>query len=146
MRSRRAWAAVAVLFGAASARGQSPPLFPEFAVNSGTSGNQTNPSVGIDADGNFIVVWQNPSDPYFRNFDASGAAGAADASVATTGFQSRPRVARNASGASVVAFVGPEGGCCTDTFGRRYDTSGADGAQFHVNTYTTGYQQAPAVA
>ena len=84
--------------------GQSPPLFPEFPVNSVTSGNQRRSSVAIDDAGNFIVVWQNPADPYFRNFDPSAVAGSAESSVAVTGFQSHPRVARNASGASVVVF------------------------------------------
>ena len=65
-------------------------------------------------------------------------------SVATTGFQSRPRVARNASGASVGALRRARRAAAAPTPSPAASTRAAPiGALFHVNTYTTGYQQAP---
>jgi hypothetical protein len=43
--------------GAQNAHAQPVPLANEFVVNSYTTGHQYGPSVGRDADGNFVVVW-----------------------------------------------------------------------------------------
>jgi hypothetical protein len=49
---------IAVLsVGARQAQAQPVPLGDEFVVNSYTTGRQSVPSVGRDADGNFVVVW-----------------------------------------------------------------------------------------
>src|SRR5204862_7336488 len=49
----------------------------EFRVNTGTVKDQSMPAVGIDADGNFTVVWQSNvqdySDVYAQRFSAAGA-------------------------------------------------------------------------
>jgi hypothetical protein len=66
----------------------------------------------------------------------------------TTYFQGRPEVASDASGNFVVVWVGDQqDGSYFGIFGQRYDASGtAQGAEFQVNSYTTGLQAFPAVA
>ena len=51
----------------------------EFQVNTETAGNQTRPSVAMDAAGNFIVVWEGPNsvadtneDVFAQRFDSTG--------------------------------------------------------------------------
>jgi hypothetical protein len=73
----------------------------EFQANTYTSGPQNQPEVGMDAAGNFVVVWRSRD----QDGDAFG------------------------------------------IFARRYDSGGnPQGAEFQVNTYTTGQQRAPDVA
>src|SRR5206468_323747 len=66
----------------------------------------------------------------------------------TTGSQRRPAVAADAAGNFVVVWVSQDqDGSGDGVFARRYDRTGIPvGPEFRVNTYTTGYQGAPAVA
>ena len=55
------------------------PLGEEIQINTTSSGNQKEPSVAMDMDGNFIVVWQGPGlieqdkeDIFARLFDSNG--------------------------------------------------------------------------
>ena len=132
--------------GPAAATAQTPPLFPEFAVNSYTTGDQKASCAAIDGSGNFAVVWQSTSNPFRRSFDSNGVAGAAESAVATSGFPAQPRAATNSSGDSVVVWTGFDGVCCSDTFAQRFNSSGPVGSAFQVNTYTTGYQDKPSAA
>lgn len=89
----------------------------EFRVNSTNSGNQSNGSIAMDADGNFIVVWKGngvgDSDGIFgRRFTAAGNA------IDTNEFrvnadlaraQYDPAVSMNASGAFVVTWDNNQG-------------------------------------
>jgi hypothetical protein len=120
----------------------------EIAVNTATTGNQTAPDVGIDAAGNFVVVWvddtaDGSSDGvYGQRFLADGSAAGSQFRVAgtTADKQHQPAVAMNASGAFVVVWTSEN----RDTllgllapsdavFGQRYDTTGlAQGGEFRV--------------
>jgi hypothetical protein len=64
----------------------------------------------------------------------------------TTGNQSGPAVASDAAGNFVVAWNDYAEEGSIGLFARRFDGAGNPGAVFHVNTYTTGIQAAPAVA
>src|SRR5262249_62354712 len=66
----------------------------------------------------------------------------------TSGYQSQPRVCRNAAGDFVVVLVSRgQDGSAGGIFGQRYDRVGAaQGGEFQVNDYTTGPQERPAVA
>jgi len=48
----------------------------EFQINTATAGNQTEPSVAMDAEGNFVVTWHGPGvseeDIFARRFDPNG--------------------------------------------------------------------------
>jgi hypothetical protein len=66
----------------------------------------------------------------------------------TTGYQTHPSVAADASGNFLVVWDGygqDDGGF--GVFGQRYDSSGSpQGAELHINSFTTGNQRWPAVA
>src|SRR5262245_45567182 len=65
----------------------------------------------------------------------------------TTGNQTLPSVAADASGNFVVVWHTPGDGSNLGIFGQRYASDGAPlGPEFRVNTFITGYQFAPKVA
>jgi hypothetical protein len=128
----------------------------EFRINSTTSGSQVFPSVASDGAGNFVVVWSSLAQDgdgfgvFGRRYDASGVprGGEFQVNSYTTNWQMRPAVTSDASGNFVVVWVGQRGGARDyDVFGRCFDALGAaQGAEFQVNSYTTGYHYFPAVA
>jgi hypothetical protein len=65
----------------------------------------------------------------------------------TTGVQDSASVAADASGNFVVVWQSSDGDGPDGIFGRRFDASGTpQGAEFRVNSYTTGVQDDPAVS
>jgi hypothetical protein len=129
----------------------------EFQVNTYTTDSQGQPTVGVDADGDFVVVWEGYGGGgtgaiWGQRYDSSGNAVGAEFQVNdyTTGYQSIASVAVDADGDFVVAWESSDSaGSDLDwsVQGQRYDASGnAVGAQFQVNTYTTNYQFVPSVA
>jgi hypothetical protein len=130
------------------------PLGAEFRVNSYTTSSQRFPSVAADTTGDFVVVWssygQDGSDygVFGQRYDSGGVARGDEFQVNSVaeGYQSTPSVASDANGNFVVAWldgIQEEYGI----FGQRYDSAGmALGEEFHINSFTTGYQFAPSVA
>ena len=128
----------------------------EFRVNTYTNGDQLNPSVGMDADGDFVVTWQsrdqdgNGNGIYGQRYNASGVAQDSEFRVNThtTSFQVSASVAMDADGDFVAAWQSySQDGSLYGIYGQRYNTSGvAQGSEFRVNTYTTGNQERSAVA
>ncbi len=133
----------------------------EFQVNTYTTDNQFNPSVAMDLDGDFVVVWDSGSSggPDTSGRSIQGQRYAADGSPAgeefqvnahTPGIQSDPVVAMDAAGNYVVTWfsqtsVGSDNGYSIQ--GQRFAADGSSlGAQFQVNTYTTNSQRTPSVA
>jgi len=134
----------------------------EFQVNSFTPGSQFQPAVASDPTGGFVVVWTSQNVPtgdrdddgvFGQRFDA-GAARVGDefqVNSYTTGQQLSPAVAIDGDGNFVVvwesyAFRTPQDGSGAGIFGQHFLATGAPlGPEFQVNTYTTGYQVAPAV-
>ncbi len=130
---------------------------PEFRANSYTTSHQQFPAVAADAAGNFVVVWasQGQEDPDFagvfgQRFDASGAPVGSEFQVNsfTTQIQTKPALAMDDSGNFVVVWESNgQDGAAFGIFGQRFDAGGVpQGAEFPVNTYTTGMQNTPAVA
>jgi hypothetical protein len=137
---------------------------PEFLVNSFTSSAFiAEPSVSMDDNGAFVVVWSTNAGPggsgwdvFGRRFDAAGTAQGADFLVNTDFIfseQLRPDVALDANGGFVVAWASVCASCTIQDgtqraiLGRRYFANGAPlGPEFLVNTYTTGNQDNPSVA
>ncbi|KAB2966652.1 MAG: hypothetical protein F9K18_05285 [Thermoanaerobaculia bacterium] len=138
------------------------PLGAQFQVNSFTTENQTYPAVAVDFQGHFVVVWQSfgssgtDQDNWSiqaQRFDAGGTPLGAEFQVNsyTSDYQGEPAVAADSQGNFVVAWssVGSFG---NDTSGlsiqaQRFAADGTPlGAQFQVNSYTTGDQRYPAVA
>ena len=88
-------------------------------VNQTTKGNQRNASIAMDADGDFVVVWESPNQEtdgsgnlegswgvYARRFDAMGRplTGEFHVNTITQGQQWNPAVAMNDTGSFVVVW------------------------------------------
>ena len=139
------------------------PFGAQFLVNTYTTGNQMFPSVGMESNGDFVVVWSSFGSPgsdtdnrsvQGQRFAASGTKVGAQFQVNTyiTSIQNIPSVSMDSDGDFVVAWHS-QGSLGSDTSdysiqGRRYDTSGSakDVAEFQINTYTTGRQHRPSIA
>jgi hypothetical protein len=133
------------------------PLGPEFQINSTFTDDQTAPSVGVDADGDFVVAWQHEvgalgNDVLIRRFNSTGApqGGELPASAdPASGGQLAPQVAADADGDFIVAWSGAGAGSADDNgiFMRRFKASGvAQNLDTQVNTNTSGPRADPAVA
>jgi hypothetical protein len=128
---------------------------PEFRVNTYTTGYQADPSVAIDENGNFMVVWASDQEGaetgvFGQRFAPSGAPLGPEFRVNTytTDNQQQPRVATDANGNFVVVWTSEDqDGSGGGVFGQRFSSSGIPaGPEFRVNTYTTGFQYRPAVS
>jgi hypothetical protein len=128
----------------------------EFPINVHTTGNQIDPVVASDADGDFVVAWGSDgpdgsgSGVFGRRFNASGTVRGMEFQINsyTTGFQGRPAVALDAMGNFVVVWSSNgQDGSGYGVFGQRFDAAGvAQGSEFQVNSYTTYLQGEVAVA
>ena len=148
------------LDGSVAIRGQrfsagGAPLGGEFQVNAYGTGDQKYPSVGADADGDFVVSWQSPDQDgdgltvMARRFSSEGTSQGDDFQVNTytTGDQRKPDVSLDADGNFVIVWTS----CCPDgsgfsVEGRQFLANGLpQGDEFQVNTHTTSGQYQPAI-
>ncbi len=127
----------------------------EFRVNTYVTKNQNNPSVAMDDNGNFVVVWESFSQDgdYFgifgQRYNSSGLAVGSEFKINsyTTDAQVYPSVAMDSNGNFVVAWQ--DGYYNYDTeigyygiYAQRYNSSGIpQGSEFSVNTTTEGSQE-----
>jgi hypothetical protein len=126
----------------------------EFQVNVTTAGPQVVPSVAVNANGSFVVVWHSSDGSGYgifgRRFDAAGVAVGAEFAVNTntSGIQYTYGVTNDAEGNFVVSWASLTGdGSNYGVFGQRFTAAGARrGAEFRVNSFTTGVQYMPAAA
>ena len=109
------------------------PLGSEFRVNTYTTDSQTSPSVAMNEDGGFVIVWQSANQDgsgygvFGQRYDPSGAPEGPEFQVSTytTNDQKMARVAAFPSGGFVVVWAGfGHSGLTIGVFGRRYDSSG----------------------
>jgi hypothetical protein len=145
------WGIYARRFNAAGA-----PLGDQFHVNTTIADVQRNPSVACDADGDFVVAWENYAygdkiwDVYAQRFTSAGAREGEEflVNATTDGQQLSPSVSCDADGGFVVAWMSyqwDEAG--QEIYARQFDPAGAAlGGEFHVNTWTDREQNAPSVA
>ena len=132
------------------------PIGSEFAVNEHALGEQNRPAVAADADGDFVIAWEDDARDgsaqgvYARRFSAAGAPLGPDFRVNTftTGAQSNPAVAMDDAGNFVVAWTSvDQDGSLSGVFAQRFDAGGnAQGGEFRVNTLTTHEQDLPRLA
>ena len=118
------------------------PAVDEFQVNTTISGNQREPSVAMDAGGNFVVVWygpgENEEDIFARRFDPNGQPLGSEFRVNTytNDRQLYPDVAMNNDGSFVIIWESiniPEQGK-KEICGQLYDSTGSSiGAEFVIN-------------
>jgi RHS repeat-associated protein len=129
------------------------PVFP--VTTSGTTSTRE-PAVALDPVGNFVVVWSNDAQDgggrgiRGQRFDGSGEKVGSEFQVNTytTGDQTTPSVAIDATGDFVVVWNSAgQDGSSSGVFGARFDRHGTPlGAEFPVNVFTAGAQQAPQIA
>ncbi|MGV3526462.1 MAG: hypothetical protein ACO1RX_19750 [Candidatus Sericytochromatia bacterium] len=132
------------------------PQGSEFRVNTYTGSAQTNPSVSLDADGDFVVAWQSDNQDgsslgiYAQRYTSQGQAQGSEFRVNTTVFsaQSFPSVSLDADGDFVVAWQSYfQDGSNFGIYAQRYSSAGAaQGSEFRVNTYTSSGQGSPSVS
>jgi hypothetical protein len=140
------------------------PAGSEFQINSFTIGGQRNPAVTCRTTNDFAVAWDGAdtgdgtTSTIFarRSNAAAGALGPLYEAVSEScsGQTCEPRpsfdatICRDAEGDFVIAWERAYGGDGDGSavVAQRFDSAGAPrGAEFQVNTYTRGYQYAPAV-
>ncbi|MEM9556308.1 MAG: hypothetical protein AAGC60_18780 [Acidobacteriota bacterium] len=134
----------------------------QFQVNTYTTSDQRSPTVAMDADGDFTIVWTSDgsadtdsslSSIQGRRYASDGSAVSAQFQVNTytTGTQLDPSADLDADGDLVVVWTsfGSDG---TDSSsysiqGRRFASDGSNASdQFQVNSFTTGEQTTASVA
>jgi hypothetical protein len=132
------------------AAAQPQPAGNEFQVNTYNTADQRYGRVAKDGGGNFVVVWQSSGQDgsglgvFAQRYDSAGAprGGVFRVNTYTTESQGRPTVAMDPRGNFVVVWHSyGQDGSLRGVFGQRYDAAGArQGAEFQVNTFTTGHQ------
>ena len=126
-----------------------------FQVNGFASGSQDNPAVAMDADGDFVVAWDSFGQDgsfdgvFARRYNAAGVPQGAEFQVNsfTSNQQKDAAVAMDADGDFVVVWEsGSQDGDDYGIFAQRYDAAGVpQGTEFRVNSFTSSYQEDPAV-
>ncbi|HKC23548.1 MAG TPA: hypothetical protein VKF32_02345 [Thermoanaerobaculia bacterium] len=128
----------------------------EFRVNTFTSQHQASPKVASDPTGNFVVVWQSFEEDgssygvFGQRYAAAGQplGGEFRINTYTNSRQGAPAVASDSLGNIFVVWDdNNHDGSGYGLFGRFFDSAGARiGAQFRINSTTTGTQRSPNVA
>jgi hypothetical protein len=127
----------------------------EFQINTYETGDQSDPTVGLEANGDFVVAWESygqdgdDAGVFVRRFASTGAALRAETqvNVSATGKQWQHSLAVDATGDFVVAWRSPgQVGDQGDVFVRHFRASGMPTtADLPVNSTKTGLQFGPAV-
>ncbi|MBN2021737.1 MAG: trypsin-like serine protease [Pirellulales bacterium] len=127
-------------------------------VNSLTTGDQLDPAVAIDDAGNFVVIWSGDGTAlgdatgiFGQRFDGDGIrqGGQFRVNDYINSIQDEPAVAMNPNtGDFVVTWTSfGQDGSRDGVYARRYQANGlAYGAEFRVNTVTSGPQGTPDIA
>jgi Ca2+-binding RTX toxin-like protein len=131
----------------------------EILVNTATTGDQWHPAIAALSDGRFVIGWTeynaatgdgNGLSAKAQMFDASGAKAGGEIvlNTSTAGAQSMPAMAALAGGGFVATWHDSLGdGNSTGVKAQLFTASGVKaGAEFSVNTTTSGFQQTPTVA
>ncbi len=129
----------------------------ETRVNTTTTGTQTTnslsdaytpDSVAMDANGNYVTVWESAGNIYGQRYNSAGTAQGSEFVIASNAANERlASVAMNASGAFVVTWERDQGTGDYDIYARLYNSSGtAVGSEFLVNEATTYDQEHAHVA
>ena len=128
----------------------------EFRVNSFTADDQSNSTVAMDANGDFIITWTSDnqdgsnSGVYAQRFNAAGVAQGSEFRVNTftTNGQHSSTVAMDADGDFVVTWTSSgQDGSLFGVYAQRYNAAGvAQGSEFRVNSHTISTQRSSTVA
>ena len=125
----------------------------EFPVNTTISGAQDQPSIAMDADGDFVVVWRDNgsygiiAQRYSADGNKDGAEFLVNATTTISSTHGYPSVAMDADGDFVIAWQNwNEDGDQNGIVARSYSANGTAISEFPVNTHTLGSQESPNVA
>ncbi|MEZ5428821.1 MAG: hypothetical protein R2747_21430 [Pyrinomonadaceae bacterium] len=128
----------------------------EFQVNTYTLNDQFLPHVGIDAAGNFVIIWESENQDgsgygvYGQRYNSAGVplGGEFQINTYTQGNQHDPDMAMAPNGDFVVVWSSYlQDGSLDGIIGQRFNSAGApQGTEFQINTYTNGLQAQPEVA
>lgn len=128
----------------------------EFQVNSTTNNAQTNPTVAMNADGTFVIAWedetldQDGSGIFAQRYSADAAKLGTEFRVNTTleDDQSDPAIAIDGLGNFMITWVSNKQDTDNDgVYAQRYDSNGnLVGSEFLVNTTVEDAQRNPAIA
>jgi VCBS repeat-containing protein len=121
----------------------------QFQVNTAAAGGTPDPSVAMDATGQFVVCWNGKSNSvYAKVFDATGTALTGDTLVtANEHSNSPPAVGMAADGSFTVAYEGNDTADNDGIYIQRFTAAGvASGGDILVNTTTSGAQINPSIA
>lgn len=88
---------------------------PDIRVNDVITGNQKNPNVAIDADGAFVVTWEDEQGVHAQTYDSSGRSHSDPIQVDSTPDAHHPDVAINRAGRFVVTWHRDEGQFASDS-------------------------------
>ncbi|GAA6163901.1 hypothetical protein NBRC116590_16050 [Pelagimonas sp. KU-00592-HH] len=132
------------------------PFTPETRVNTYTTDDQDDPRIAALPDGGYIIVWESfgptgvGNSIYVQRYDADGNAVGGNVLVNTSNTisQSNPRVDVLRDGEWVVTWNTWDGGdAATEVVARVFNADGTPkGAQFQINSFTTGEQHSPEIA
>jgi hypothetical protein len=126
----------------------------DFQVNTTTAGDQLRSQVAMDADGDFVIVWESDAQDgsglgiYGRRYNAAGAAQSGEFVVnsTTAGDQRSASVDMDAAGNFAVTWT-TGGAGAMDTRVQRFDSTGvAQGGETAVNDTVAGDQQHSRIA
>ena len=128
----------------------------EFQANTWVTRNQATPSVAMEPDGSFVIVWKSEGQDgdgwgvFGREFGTIGTLDGEEfqANSVTRNNQTHPLVALAPGGRRVVAWSSMlTDGSGYGVYGRRLASEGTpSGAEFHPNTFTTDDQWVSALA
>ncbi|MDZ8109755.1 MAG: putative Ig domain-containing protein [Nostoc sp. DedQUE12a] len=131
------------------------PIGSEFQVNTYTNSKQDNPTIAIDADGDFVIAWTSYAQDgsgfgiYAQRYNSAGVAQGSEFQVNTytDNHQYNPTVAMDADGDFIISWTSyGQDGYGNGIYARRYNSAGvAQGSEFQVNTYTDYSQVNPSV-
>ncbi len=132
------------------------PLSGEFLVNTTTAGDQTEPTVAMDLNGNFVIAWNSAGQDgsgggiFARSYSVNGTALSGEFQVNSTsvGDQTAPAVSRDSAGHTVITWTSADqDGSGLGVYAQAYDSAGVSiGGEFLVNVVSSGDQSDSTVA
>ena len=130
--------------------------FPDIVVNTAASGQQTRPDIAMDADGDFVIAWEDDNDGngyyqiYARGFNPDGTEkfGVFTVNTVGAGQQFDPSVAMDTGGGFVVTWEDDnDNNGLYQIYARGFDAGGNERfADFTVNSEADGQQFDPCIA
>lgn len=126
----------------------------EFHVSTTTAGDQSFPTVAMDAAGDFVIAWDSDQGGtkygiYAQRYNAAGTAegGQFQVNTYTADNTTFPSIAMDSAGDFVIAWTSyGQDGSGYGIYAQRYNAAGtAEGSEFRVNTFTASNQTYPTV-